>query len=131
MDLSKTFTKRRIREVLAQLHGAIEDWRGWFRRETINPLLYVQQVPSEERTNVYRKRDNQLILSMNYRGDIYPFHMGLWDSDEAIAIGEALVILGKGYKAFAERQAAPGYSAREEREREKEFPDQWTPTLHD
>jgi hypothetical protein len=39
-----------------------------------------------------------MILSLTHDGTVSPFHHGFWSAEEAIAIGEALVILGLGYQ---------------------------------
>jgi hypothetical protein len=96
--MTEIFTKKWIGRCLFLLRATIRNWRGNWRRTTINPLLFIKHDHVSGRVGVFRKRDGCMILSLTHDGTVSPFHHGFWSAEEAIAIGEALVILGLGYQ---------------------------------
>ena len=96
--MTAIFTRKWVKTRLLHLRSILRNWEGNWRRTTINPLLYIRHDHNSGRVGVFRKRDGIMILSMTHTGEVSPFHHGFWTPEEAVAIGEALVILGLGYR---------------------------------
>lgn len=90
-------TRAWLRQEMAALRERINTWPMPWQVKSPNPLIYLKEDRNSDRVNVHRTSDNQLILSMTAEGDVYPFHMGLWEPEFANALGEALIMLARIY----------------------------------
>jgi hypothetical protein len=104
--MAKVFSKAYIYRIKHELHEAIEMFVARWRGETINPLLYVTENLDTNRINIHRASDDTLMIYMDALGDVYPVHMGLWEPEMAVALGEALVILGRGFEQLQAQHTA-------------------------
>jgi hypothetical protein len=88
-------SKAWFKEELSALLERASTWPMPWQVKIINSLLYLREDSDEDQMRVYRRTDNQLILSMTDTGDIYLSHHGFWKTEFAFAIGEALVLLAR------------------------------------